>query len=131
VITVMLGMNGGEYRPFETDLFSKFILKTPMSTQAQTVLNLTYRHNHLRLARVTMVENALKEYRPTKLEAAIDAMDSLREEIVSLQRAAAAFLTMVVLFPYLEVPGLGELSEKIQIDPLPKSVWRRLRRKTS
>jgi hypothetical protein len=36
-----------------------------------------------------MVENALKEYRPAKLEAAIYAMDSLHEEIVSLQRAAA------------------------------------------
>ena len=34
-------------------------------------------------------ENALKEYRPPKLQAAIDAMDSLREEIVSLQRPAA------------------------------------------
>jgi hypothetical protein len=65
------------------------VLKTPMSRQAQTVLDLTYRHNHLRFARVTMVENALKEYRPTKLQAAIDAMDSLREEIVPLQRAAA------------------------------------------
>jgi hypothetical protein len=31
----------------------------------------------------------LKEYRPPKLQAAIDAMDSLREEIVSLQRPAA------------------------------------------
>jgi lysophospholipase L1-like esterase len=65
------------------------VLKTPMSRQGQTVLDLTYRHNHLRFARVMMVENALKEYRPTKLQAAIDAMDSLREEIVSLQRAAA------------------------------------------
>jgi hypothetical protein len=36
-----------------------------------------------------IVESALKEYRPTKLQAAIDAMDSLREEIVSSQRAAA------------------------------------------
>jgi hypothetical protein len=35
-----------------------------------------------------MVENALKEYRPRKLQTAIDAMDSLREEVVSLQRAA-------------------------------------------
>lgn len=64
-------------------------MKTPMSRQAQKVLDLTYRHNHLRFARVMMVENALKECRPTKLQAAIDAMDSLREEIVSLQRAAA------------------------------------------
>ncbi len=65
------------------------VLKTPMARQAQIVLDLTYRHNHLRFARVMMVENALKEYRPTKLQAAIDAMDSLREEIVSLQRSAA------------------------------------------
>jgi lysophospholipase L1-like esterase len=65
------------------------VLKTPMARQAQIVLDLTYRHNHLRFARVMMVENALKEYRPTELQAAIDAMDSLREEIVSLQRSAA------------------------------------------
>src|SRR3984957_10288936 len=30
------------------------VLKTPMSRQAQTVLDLTYRHNHLRFARVMM-----------------------------------------------------------------------------
>jgi len=36
------------------------VLKTPMSRQAQTVLDLTYRHNHLRFARVMMLENALK-----------------------------------------------------------------------
>jgi hypothetical protein len=59
-----------------------------MSRQAKTVLDLAYRHNHLRFARVTMVENALREYRPTKLEAAIHVM-SLHEEIVSIQRAAA------------------------------------------
>jgi hypothetical protein len=65
------------------------VLNTPMARQAQTVLDLTYRHNHLRFARVMMVENALNEYHPTKWQAAIDDMDSLREEIVSLQRAAA------------------------------------------
>jgi hypothetical protein len=65
------------------------ILKTPMSRQAQTVLDLTYRHNHLRYARMMMVENALKEYHPLKLKSATDAMDSLHEEILSMQRAAA------------------------------------------
>ena len=65
------------------------ILKTPMSRQAQTVLDLTYRHNHLRYARMMMVENALKEYHPLKLKNATDAMDSLHEEILSMQRAAA------------------------------------------
>ena len=60
-----------------------------MSRQAKTVLDLTYRHNHLRYARLMMVENALKEYHPAKLKSAIDAMDSLHEEIVSMQREAA------------------------------------------
>jgi hypothetical protein len=36
-----------------------------------------------------MVENALKEYPLTKLQAAINTIDSPREEIVSSQRAAA------------------------------------------
>jgi lysophospholipase L1-like esterase len=64
-------------------------MKTPMSRQAQTVLDLTYRHNHLRFARMMMVENALKEFHPTNLKATLDAMDALHEEVVSLQRAAA------------------------------------------
>src|SRR6202035_3282161 len=34
--------------------------KTPMSRQARNVLDLTYRRNHLRFARMMMVENALK-----------------------------------------------------------------------
>jgi hypothetical protein len=65
------------------------ILKTPMSRQAQTVLALTYRHNHLRYAQRMMVDYALKEYHPAKLQATIDAMDSLHEEIVAMQRASA------------------------------------------
>jgi lysophospholipase L1-like esterase len=65
------------------------VLKTPMSRQAQTVLDLTYRHNHLRFARVMILENALKDYHPARLEAAIDALDSLHQEIVFKQRAAA------------------------------------------
>jgi hypothetical protein len=36
-----------------------------------------------------MVENALKEYPRTKLQAAINAIDSPREEIVSSHQAAA------------------------------------------
>src|ERR1700733_1266282 len=65
------------------------ILRTPMSRQAQTVLDLTYRHNHLRYARTMMVEYALKEYHPTKLPGAVDAMDALYEEVVSMQRESA------------------------------------------
>jgi hypothetical protein len=64
-------------------------MKTPMSTQAQTVLDLTYRRNHLRFARMMMVDNALKDYHPTKLRAAVDALESLEREVLSLQRAAA------------------------------------------
>jgi len=63
--------------------------KTPMSKQAQTVLDLTYRRNHLRFARMRMVDDALKDYQPAKLHAAVEAMKSLEVEVFSLERAAA------------------------------------------
>jgi hypothetical protein len=64
-------------------------MKTPMSSQAQTVLDLTYRRNHLRFARMMMVDNALKDFHPKKLPGALDSLESLEEEVLSLQRAAA------------------------------------------
>ena len=64
-------------------------LKTPMSRQAQTVLDLTYRRNHLRFARIMMVDNALKDYHPAKLRETLDALESLEAEVLALQRAAA------------------------------------------
>jgi lysophospholipase L1-like esterase len=64
-------------------------MKTPMSSQAQTVLDLTYRRNHLRFARMMMVDNALKDFHPAKLRGAVDALVSLEQEVLSLQRAAA------------------------------------------
>jgi hypothetical protein len=97
------GLEPGKYRleidgegvgTFDADELGQGInlatLDTPMTRQAQRVLDLTYRHNHLRFARLMMVENALKEYHPAKMQAAVEAMDALHEEIVSLQRAAAA-----------------------------------------
>ena len=64
-------------------------LKTPMSKQAQTVLGLTYRRNHLRFARMMIVDNALKDYHPAKLPDALNALESLEQEVLTLQRAAA------------------------------------------
>jgi lysophospholipase L1-like esterase len=64
-------------------------MKTPMSAQAQSVLDLTHRHNHLHFARWRMVEDALKQYPLTKKQPAVEALDALEEEVVSLQRAAA------------------------------------------
>jgi lysophospholipase L1-like esterase len=69
--------------------FNLALENTPMSRQARTVLDLTYRHNHLRYARLMMVEQAFKDYHPAKLGGAVEALDALHEEIVSLQRAAA------------------------------------------
>jgi lysophospholipase L1-like esterase len=69
--------------------FNLATLNTPMSRQARTVLDLTYRHNHLRYARLMMVEQAFQEYHPAKLGAAIDGLDALHDEIVSMQRATA------------------------------------------
>ena len=98
----VMGLEGGRYRlEIDDEAVGTFdarelaaginlaTLNTPMSRQAQTVLDLAYRHNHLRFARMMMVENALKEYHPARLQAAVDAMDSLHEEIVALERAAA------------------------------------------
>jgi lysophospholipase L1-like esterase len=88
-----LEIDGGAVGTFGAEELEKGInlatLNTPMLRQARRVLDLTYRHNHLRFARMMMVENALKEYHPVKMRAALKAMDELHEEVVALQRAAA------------------------------------------
>lgn len=88
-----LQIDGETVGAFDASEFTKGInlsaVKTPMSRQARTVLDLTYRRNHLRFARMMMVDNALKEYHPAKLRGAVDALESLEEEVLSLQRAAA------------------------------------------
>jgi lysophospholipase L1-like esterase len=88
-----LQIDGEALGTFDAREFAKGInlaaMKTPMSRQAQMVLDLTYRRNHLRFARMMMVDNALKEYHPVKLRAAVEAMESLEQEVLALQRAAA------------------------------------------
>jgi lysophospholipase L1-like esterase len=64
-------------------------MKTAMSSQALTVQDLTYRRNNLRFARMMMVDNALKDFHPVHLRSALDALESLEQEVLSLQRAAA------------------------------------------
>jgi lysophospholipase L1-like esterase len=64
-------------------------MTTPMSAQAQSVLDLTHRHNHLDFARRRMVEDALKPYALTKVQAADSTLDALEEEVIALQRATA------------------------------------------
>jgi lysophospholipase L1-like esterase len=96
------GLDAGSYRlqidqetvgAFDAGQLAKGVdlttLNTPMSRQAKMVLDLTYRHNHLRYARMMIVEHGLKEFHPKKLAATLDSMDSLHEEVVSMQRAAA------------------------------------------
>lgn len=64
-------------------------MTTPMSAQAQSVLDLAHRHNHLHFARWRMVEDALKQYDLKKVQAAVDALDALEEEVISMERATA------------------------------------------
>jgi lysophospholipase L1-like esterase len=64
-------------------------LVTPMSRQAQAVLDLTHRHNHLHFARWKLVDVPLKEYKLANTRAAISSLDALEEEVVALQRATA------------------------------------------
>ncbi len=60
-----------------------------MSRQAQAVLDLTHRHNHLHFARWKLVEIPLKEYKLANTRAAINSLDALEDEVVALQRATA------------------------------------------
>jgi len=64
-------------------------MATPMSKQAQLVLDLTHRHNHLHFARWRMVEDALKDYTLTKKQTVLDGLDALEAEVVALQQSAA------------------------------------------
>jgi lysophospholipase L1-like esterase len=64
-------------------------MNTPMSRQAKIVLDLTHRHNHLHFARSMMVDQALREYKLAKTQAAMEALDNLEEEVVALQHATA------------------------------------------
>ena len=88
-----LQIDGGAVGAFESLELAQGInlaaRTTPMSKQAQTVLDLTYRRNHLRFARMRMVDDALKDYHPANLSAAVEAMKSLEVEVLSLERAAA------------------------------------------
>jgi lysophospholipase L1-like esterase len=88
-----LQIDGTAVGTFDAAEFAKGInlavRQTPMSIQAQTVEDLTYRRNNLRFARMAMIDNALRDYHPKKLLAALDSLESLEREVLSLQRAAA------------------------------------------
>jgi lysophospholipase L1-like esterase len=64
-------------------------MQTPMSKQAQSVLQLTYKHNYIHFARWAMVETSLEEYNLARTPATIEMLDALEEDVVSLQRSAA------------------------------------------
>jgi lysophospholipase L1-like esterase len=65
------------------------MLPTPMSRQANAVLILTFRRNHIHYARWRLLAESLREYRPAKLDAAVASLDELEEEIIALQRSTA------------------------------------------
>jgi hypothetical protein len=65
-------------------------LQTPMSEQAQSVLQLTYKHTWIHFARWALIETSLAEYNFSGTRATTEMLDSLEEEAISLQRAAAA-----------------------------------------
>jgi lysophospholipase L1-like esterase len=63
--------------------------QTPMYKQAQSVLDLTHRHNHLHNARWRLVEEALTPYGLSNVQPTLDALDKLEAEVIALQRATA------------------------------------------
>jgi len=65
-------------------------MPTPMSRQAQLVLDLTHRHNNLHFARWRMVEDALKDYELTKTPTTLRDLDALEDEVIALQKTTSA-----------------------------------------
>jgi len=78
-----------EARQLETGI-NLAAMATPMSRQAQLVLDLTHRHNNLHFARWRMVEDALKDYKLTTIPAVLRDLDALEDEVIAQQKAAAA-----------------------------------------
>jgi lysophospholipase L1-like esterase len=64
-------------------------LQTPMSKQAMSVLQLTYKHNYIHFARWAMIETSLDKYNLPRTRTATEMLDALEADVISLQRAAA------------------------------------------
>jgi lysophospholipase L1-like esterase len=65
------------------------LLTTPMAKQAQAVHALTVRHNDLHFVRWRQVQVPLQENKSSRVQKALAALDSLEEDLVRQQRAAA------------------------------------------
>ena len=61
----------------------------PMSEQAQSVLELTYKHNYIHFARWAMIETSLEKYDLPRTPATTEMLDALELDTISLQRSAA------------------------------------------
>ena len=64
-------------------------LPTPMARQAAKVHELTREHNNIHFARWRDVQISLKDYKLAGESAVVEALDTLEEQIVELQRATA------------------------------------------
>jgi hypothetical protein len=64
-------------------------LSTPMMQQAVAVQAQTFKHNYLHLARWRMVENAFKDEHLPGVGPAADALNTLEEQSIELQRVIA------------------------------------------
>ncbi len=62
---------------------------TPMAKQAASVHELTLKHNTIHFARWREVQVPLQEFDLARKQAAMEALDSLEEELIERQRAAA------------------------------------------
>jgi lysophospholipase L1-like esterase len=64
-------------------------MKTPMSEQAQSALELTFKHNYIHYARWAMIETSLEKYNLPGTQAATEMLDALELDTILLQRSAA------------------------------------------
>jgi hypothetical protein len=98
----VIGLASGEYRlsidekavgTFPAGRLARGInlgrMKTPMSEQAQSVLELTFKHNYIHFARWAMIETSLEKYNLPGTQAATEMLDALELDTISVQRGAA------------------------------------------
>jgi len=63
--------------------------KTPMSRQASEVLMLTYNHNNMHYTHWRLIQTSLEKYGLESMQAAMDALDKLEDQIIAVERATA------------------------------------------
>lgn len=89
----LLKIDGQAVATYSADQWSAGVnladVDTPMSKQANSVLQLIYRHNNLHWARWHMIQTSFEAEKPASMDAAMAALDTLEDQVVAMAYAKA------------------------------------------